>query len=284
MTLDTLSLPLFLPADRMDRFAKACAAGADAVILDLEDAVAPETKDAARAGLTAMAGAPLPVLVRINAAGSAWFDRDLEALAALPAAAVVLPKAETATSCAAVAERTGKPVVALIETARGLRDAEAVAASCARLAFGSIDYAADLGMAHERDALLHARAALVLAARLCGQPAPLDGVTTAVRDTDLVAADARHAVALGFGGKLLIHPAQIAPARQGFAPAPAEVDWARRVLDAGRGAGAVVNLDGMMIDAPVLKRAEQIIARAREAGAGQEGRDRWQTDGSPSRS
>ncbi len=268
MTLATLSLPLFLPANRMNRFPKACAAGADAVILDLEDAVAPADKDAARVGLGAAANAPLPVLVRVNAAGTEWFDRDLAALADLPAAAVVLPKAETPRTCAEVAARTGKPVIALVETARGLRNAEALAGACARLAFGSIDYAADLGAAHTREALLHARAALVLAARLSGQPAPLDGVTTAVRDEDAVLDDVRHAVALGFGGKLLIHPAQIAPARKGFAPTPEEVAWAGRVRNAVRDGGAVATLDGMMIDAPVIKRAEQIEARARAADQG----------------
>lgn len=262
--LSRLVLPLFVPSDRPERFAKAAAAGADAVIVDLEDAVAPGAKAAARDGLAAgLAGlAGTPVLLRINAAGTDWHAADLAAARALPLAAIVLPKAETPDQIRTAAA-TGLPVIALIESARGIANAPAIAEVAARLAFGSIDYAADLGIGHTRLALAQARAALVLASRLAGIAAPIDGVTTATRDGDLVAEDCRHAVEMGFSGKLLIHPAQITPARSGFAPTGPETDWARRVIAAAAG-GAAVALDGAMIDAPVVARAQAILARVTE--------------------
>lgn len=264
--IDTLSLPLFLPADRLERLTKARAAGADAVILDLEDAVAADRKDAARDALAAALADgddAVPVLVRVNVAGTPWHAADLAACAALPLAGIVLPKAESEDAVASVAYATGLPVIALIETAAGLRAAHGIAAASARIAFGSIDFAADIGCAHTREALLLARSTLVLAARGGGQPAPIDGVTTAIHDGELIADDCRHAGALGFGGKLLIHPAQIAPARAGFAPTPEEIAWARRIIEAA-GDKAAVAVDGAMVDAPVILRAGQILKRVRQ--------------------
>ncbi len=269
-TIDRIVLPLFVPGDRPERFGKAAAAGGDAVIVDLEDAVAPEAKAAARARL-AEALAPLagglPLLVRINARGTPWHDDDLAACAGLPLAGIVLPKAETAADCTRVGEATGLPAVALVETALGLANAGEIARASRRLAFGSIDFAADLGMAHEREVLRPARFALAMAARFAGRAAPIDGVTTAIRDGEAVADDCRHAVAMGFAGKLIIHPAQIAAARKGFAPSEGECDWARRVLAAVEGGAAAVAVDGAMVDAPVIARARQILARAASASA-----------------
>ncbi len=265
MPLSRITLPLFLPATRLDRFAKAQGAGADAVILDLEDAVAEEDKQAARnalADLPARTPGDVPVLVRINATDSPFFTEDAAAMKGLPIDGLILPKAEDAAACAALSRQTGLPVIGLIETARGLRNAEAVAGACVRLAFGSIDYAADLGLAHERVPLLHARSELVLASRLANRPAPWDGVTPGIKDETAIETDCRHSVAMGFGGKLIIHPAQIAPARRGFAPSPDELDWATRVTAAAAENAAAIKVDGQMIDAPVVKRAEQILARA----------------------
>ncbi|MFN4171162.1 MAG: HpcH/HpaI aldolase/citrate lyase family protein [Pseudorhodobacter sp.] len=262
--LATITLPLFVPGDRPDRFAKAAAAGPDAVIVDLEDAVPAPAKEAARAGIgaaLAQAAITLPVLLRINAADSAWHAADLRAARDLPLAAIVLPKAETAADLVRVADATGRPVIALVETARGLAGVEALAPAAARIAFGSIDYAADLAIGHTRQSLLQARSRLTLASRLAGLPAPLDGVTTAIHDADTIVSDCAHAVEMGFGGKLLIHPAQIAPARQGFAPSQAEIDWAGRVLAAVAGGDAALAVDGAMVDAPVIARARQILAR-----------------------
>lgn len=262
-TISAMTLPLFVPGDRPERFAKAVAAGADAVIVDLEDAVAPEAKAAARAGLAVgLAGLPdIPVLLRVNAADTPWHCDDLAAAAELGLAAIMLPKAERGAGIVAAAAAARCPVVALIETAAGLAAVDDLARASARIAFGSIDFAADLAMGHTRQSLLAARTALVLASRLAGRPAPIDGVTPAIHDAELIAEDCAHAIELGFAGKLLIHPAQIAPARRGFAPTEADVDWAQEVLRAAVD-GKVARVGGAMVDAPVLTRARQILARA----------------------
>ncbi|WP_138470185.1 CoA ester lyase [Poseidonocella sp. HB161398] len=252
--------PLFVPATRPDRFARAAESGADAVILDLEDAVAPGDKDRARAQLRFDFTA-LPVILRINAAGTPWHAADLAA--ASGAAAVMLPKAEDLAVLGSLAA-AGLAVIALVETARGIAAAREIAAHPAvqRLAFGSVDYAADLGCAHQPEPLLAARSELVLASRLAGIAAPLDGVTTALDDPAALAADTARARALGMTGKLCIHPRQIGPVLAGFAPAPSELDWARRVLASGDGAARV---DGAMVDEPVRLRARALIAAAEGA-------------------
>jgi len=251
---------LFVPANRPERFTKAAASGADAIILDLEDAVQQDAKDAARAALAA-GFTDLPVLVRINGEGTPWHADDVAAVANLPFAAIVVPKAEIGEGLAALAATGRWPILPLIETARGLSQARTIAglAGVERLAFGSIDFCADLGCAHTREALLAARSELVLASRLAGRVGPIDGVTTTIDDAALVASDARHALELGFGAKLAIHPRQIEAMRSGFAPQPAEIDWAEKALSSKDGAAAV---DGAMVDEPVRIRARLILARA----------------------
>lgn len=258
-----LVLPLFVPGDRPDRFAKAAGAGADGIIVDLEDSVAASAKDMARAHLAEnLSGIPIPIYVRVNAVGTPWHEKDVAICGTLPIAGIVLPKAETARACERVRKTAGKPVIALVETAMGLDKAREIASSSVRLAFGSVDFVADLGMSHTREALLHARATLVLASRLAGQPAPIDGVTTAIADEALIEDDCRYAAALGLGGKLLIHPAQIRAARRGFAPSDREAEWADRVLAAAR-TGAVSVVDGQLVDGPVVARARLILVRAK---------------------
>ena len=258
-------LPLFVPADRPERIARALASGADAVIVDLEDAVAPSAKEAARRGLAEVLREPsgaARLLLRVNARATIWFDDDLAAAAALPLDGIVLPKAESRDDIAVVKRRLGRhmPVVALIETALGLHAIHDIAAEAGRLAFGSVDFSSDLGCEHSRDALLFARAQIVLASRLARLPPPLDGVTLAIKDEEAAESDARYAASLGFGGKLLIHPAQIAPARRGFAPSESELAWAERVI-ASAGDGSAAAVDGAMVDAPVLARARAIQKR-----------------------
>ena len=181
------------------------------MIVDLEDAVAPEAKDAARR--------------------------------ALP----------------------GKPIIALVETAEGfdrLRET-ARAPGVVRLAFGSIDFQLDLGISGDDDALLYFRPRFVLESRLAQLAPPIDGVTTAVDDAERVARDAQAARRLGFGAKLCIHPRQVEAVNRCLSPSDAELEWARRVVDAAADVGgAAVAVDGKMVDRPVLLRAQALLKRA----------------------
>jgi citrate lyase subunit beta/citryl-CoA lyase len=255
--------PLFVPGDRPERFEKAAASGADAVFVDLEDAVAPSVKAQARDGLRHLPQLQVPVFVRVNAAQTEWYRQDIEAVRSLPIAGVILPKAEAVGVVADLRGQLGdeKSIVALVETAEGLAHVRQIARAVGRLrlAFGSIDFCADLGCAHTREALLCARMELVLASRLANLPPPLDGVTTDTNNPDVVEGDARYAAELGFAGKLCIHPRQIEPAYAGFSPTQAELDWARDILAAGSEGAVAVN--GQMIDAPVRRRAEALLAR-----------------------
>lgn len=260
MKLKNFTVPLFVPGNRPERFEKAAASGADAIIVDLEDAVAVDAKDSARAALRADF-TDLPVLVRINGEGTPWHEDDLAAVARLPFAAVIVPKAELGGELAARAAKSAVPIVALVETARGLAEARQIAAlpGVSRLLFGSIDFCADLGCAHTREALLAARSELVLASRLARLTAPVDGVTASIDDRDEITSDARYALELGFGGKLAIHPRQIEAIRVGFRPSDSEIEWATKVLASGDGAAAV---DGAMVDEPVRARARAMLARS----------------------
>lgn len=262
---DSLSLPLFVPADRPERFIKAIKAGPDAVFIDLEDAVAPENKARARNDLVASLAeltSDVPLAIRINAVSTPWHDDDLALVKGLRLAAVVLPKSEKSADLIQVVKHTGHAVIALIESAEGLGNVREIARVSARLAFGSIDYAADLMMAHTQRSLLAARSEIVLASRLAELPPPVDGVTTSIDDETALLDDCAHATELGFGGKLLIHPRQIAIARRGFMPSQEECDWAYRILEVVRDGAAALRLDGHMVDAPVIIRAQQIALRA----------------------
>jgi citrate lyase subunit beta/citryl-CoA lyase len=200
------------------------------------------------------------VYVRVNARQTPWYRDDLAAVAQLPVAGIVLPKTESAEDIAATSKSLRVGLIALIETARGLAAVREIsgAEGVTRLAFGSIDFCVDIGAANDRDALLAARSAIVLASRLGDLQPPLDGVTVAIDDMALIEADARYALRLGFGGKLCVHPRQIVPVRNGFAPSADEVSWAKRILEAG--AEGAVAVDGMMVDSPVRSRARQILA------------------------
>jgi citrate lyase subunit beta/citryl-CoA lyase len=265
---------LFVPASRPERYAKALASGAGAVIIDLEDAVAPNAKEAARVQL-AQGFAALPtgdrarVLVRINAGGTPGHEADLQLLAGLGReglAGVVLPKLETVAELARVAAAAG-PACALLpmlESAAGLAALDVLAASpgVTRLVFGNLDFQADLGMACGADEaeLQPVRLALVLASRRAGLAAPVDGVTPGTVDLAQVQRDAERSRRGGFGGKLCIHPAQVAAVNTALGPTAAELDWAQRVVAASCSAGGVTTLDGRMVDAPVLRLAQRTLA------------------------
>lgn len=252
---------LFVPADRPDRFTTAAESGTDMIIVDLEDAVAPDRKDIGRRALCRPGALPeqANIVVRVNARGTAWHEADLTALCNLTISGIVLPKTEGAHDIMAVRSILKFPIIALIETALGHAACREIARSdgVLRLAFGSLDYAADLGMAHTREGLSGVRSEIVLASRLAGLAAPIDGVALAINDSAMIEDDARYAHMLGFGGKFCIHPKQIVAVRSGFLPSEAEIAWARRIL-AVTSDGAVA-VDGAMVDAPVRIRAEQIL-------------------------
>ncbi|MFE5738372.1 HpcH/HpaI aldolase/citrate lyase family protein [Streptomyces celluloflavus] len=271
---------LFVPGDRPERFAKAAAGGADEVICDLEDAVAQEHKDAARREV-ARRLAPVQrqgqpqeqgpgsgggfAFVRINGADTARYAADVAAVAEAPGLrGVVLPKSEQVDQLHALIAALPRHarVIALVETALGVHQATALARvpGVHRLAFGSVDFALDVGARDEPEPLRYARSRLVLASRVAGIAAPLDGVTTRLDAPDVLAADARAARGMGFGGKLAIHPAQIDGINAAFGPTPREREWAERVLAAVREAGgAAIRVDGQMIDRPRVELARRLL-------------------------
>ncbi|MFC4003872.1 HpcH/HpaI aldolase/citrate lyase family protein [Prauserella oleivorans] len=262
---------LFVPGHRPDRFAKAAAAGADGVVLDLEDAVSPADKDAAREHVRAWLADGNAAVVRVNGADTEWHDDDLAALTGL-VTVVMLPKSEAASEVTATAAAlgSGSGIVPLIETAEGVLGAREICAApvTVRPAFGSIDLAAQLGVNPDSQrALLQARSSLVLAAAAAGCAAPLDGVTAALDDQQRLVGDTEHALELGFTGKLCVHPRQIAPVHAALAPSEDELRWARGVLAAAAGESVAV-YEGQMVDRPVILRAQRILSRAGE-GVGQ---------------
>lgn len=256
---------LFVPGNRPARFDKACSAGADVVILDLEDAVAPAEKSSAREAINAWLGPDKHVYLRLNGADTAWFAEDLELLGRPGVTGVVLPKAERAEQIDAVTARSPKhlSIMPLIETALGLWHVERIAKASGveLLAFGSVDFQLDTGISGEGDELLLARSQLVLVSRVAGLSPPIDGVTMAIDDEAVLRADVDRARLLGFGGKLCIHPKQVAAINAGFAPQPAELAWARQVMQAAANAqDNAVRLDGKLIDRPIIERARTLLA------------------------
>lgn len=259
---------LFVPADRPDLATKALRCEPDVVVLDLEDAVPPDAKAAARAtareAAAELAGA-VPVCVRVNPPATEWFDDDV---ASLPPGltAVVVPKLDASDQLDGVAVALGQhPLVAGLETVRGVVDArEVLRPPVAACYFGAEDYVADLGGVRTPDnaEVAHARAYVAMAARLAGVPA-LDMVTIDVRDDARFVAEARSARTLGYAGKLCIHPAQVALVHEAFRPSPDEVEWARGILAAFDAAGGrTIAYEGQMVDEVVAVRARALLAAA----------------------
>jgi citrate lyase subunit beta/citryl-CoA lyase len=255
---------LFCPADRPDRYAKALDR-ADAVILDLEDAVAAADKQAARVALAEHPLDPARVVVRVNPPSTPDFAADLAALEATPYRRIMVAKAD-----AALPAVPGFQVIALCETAAGILDARDLARrrEVVALMWGAEDLIASLGGTSSRDhrgryrkVVRHARAAVLLAAGAEGVAA-IDAVHLAIDDLDGLRAEAADAVASGFAASACIHPSHVAVIRDAYRPTPAEVAAARRVLDAAATGGAVFQFEGRMIDGPVLRHAESVLRRA----------------------
>lgn len=264
---------LFVPGNRPERFAKALASGADAIVFDLEDAVAPASKDDAREAIARWCReAPEldreRIVVRINDAHSSAIADDLRLLRHARVTGVMLPKAESAAHVNAVrAAVPGARVLALIESACGIANAHEVARAdgVVRLVFGTLDYALDLDLdiADSADGLAHAAAVIAVASRVASLAAPVAGVTPQIDDKQRLLADLAWSRRHGFGAKLCIHPRQVAPIHAALAPGPQAIDWARRVLAAEAASPGAAQLDGRMVDRPVVLQAQRTLQRSR---------------------
>lgn len=266
---------LFVPGNRPTMFEKATKSGADAVVLELEDSVPDAEKTGAREAISgawkklSTLGAAL--LVRMNAVDTEAGKHDLAWLAELRPAAVMVPKAESASSLAAVHARLDQAaLIPLIESAAGYYALPEIAAApgVARLAVGHIDFMADTGIQCDegQEELTPLRFAVAMATRSRALAPAVDGVTVQVDDADRLQRDTRRAVRFGFGGKLCIHPRQVALVHAAFAPTDDEIAWARRVVAADQAAGgAAIKIDGRMVDLPVVLQARRVLARSASA-------------------
>jgi (S)-citramalyl-CoA lyase len=272
---------LFVPADRPDRFARALESGADCVCLDLEDAVARNAKDAARVTafdfVRSHVSQAVPIVIRTNDVKSADGKRDLDALCQRgdAPAALVLPKVRSPEEVRAVRHilanySLASRIIPLIETADALThvvDIALAGTNVEALLFGGADLSAELGCALDWEPLLYARSRIVHAAAAAGIAA-LDMPWLAVDEMERMQQECLRSRALGFTGKAAIHPGQIAPIHSAFTPSPAEVDWARRVVEAADAAGeGVTLLNGRMIDAALVRAARRTLALSREPQA-----------------
>lgn len=259
---------LFCPADRPDRYAKALAA-ADAVVIDLEDAVGPDSKASARQTLRDAVPwlPPERTIIRVNALGTAWAEADLAMLATTPLRHVMVPKAADPTAIAALAPFQ---VVALCETARGVLAAPDLAAvdNCRALFWGGEDLIADIGGWRSRrddgsylPVVVHARSSVLLAAAGAGKPA-WDGVYLNIEDLDGLAAECAEAVDMGFAAKVAIHPSHVPVIRRAFTPTDQQVEWARALLAAAEQSAGVSRFRGRMIDGPLVAQAQAVLTRA----------------------
>jgi citrate lyase beta subunit len=255
---------LFAPGSDERKLRSALALSADGAVADLEDAVAPAQKEAAREIVARVR----PPIVRVNGAETQWFAADLALVEQLAVEAIVLPKAMP--EAVAALGDTGPPVIAIVETAAGVRNAYEIAAMprVAALLLGAVDLGAEVGLEPRPDGLeiLYARSKVVLDSAAAGIRPPFDIVHLDVTDDEGLEEECRLARSLGFRGKACIHPAQVPIVNRVFAPSEAEVDWARRVVEAyereaaeGRG---VFALNGAMVDLPVVERARRVLTEA----------------------
>ena len=264
---------LFVPGNRPERFTKALDSGAAAVIFDLEDAVAPDEKEAARNAIRAAwpslsAEQKKRLVIRSNSPGSPFYSADLILAQELRVTCLLIPKAESMdqiNGAALVLPNTA--LIPMIETAIGLDQVKQIANSnqVIRLALGNLDLQADLGMTCDlqESELQTARYQIVLASRLAEIAPPIDGVTPSTEDMARIQDDAQRAKRMGFGGKLCIHPKQVDIVKNAFMPSEQELLWAHKVLEAiSASNGGAVKLDGRMIDRPVVLLAQRTLALA----------------------
>lgn len=257
---------LFAPGHNLNLLGKVFHAGADAVILDLEDAVPPSEKRTARANVASVV-TTRTAWVRINAPGSGLAAADLHAVAA-SAHGIRIPKVETLDDVHWVAARApGKPLICAIETAKGVANAFDIAdhPAVTHLALGGIDLQKDLGTGDGDIPMQYVRSHLVVAARAAGIAPPIDSVYPHLNDNDGLIQQAAHSRSLGLFGKSAIHPAQLTAIHATFTSGQDDIDWAREVVDAfEKAGGAAVRLPGgEFVDLPVAERARKILDAAR---------------------
>ncbi len=252
---------LVLPASNPRAIAKAREAGADMVVLDLEDAVRVENKDAAREAAVEACEEPwpMPVAIRINGVGTEWHAADRDGVAGSKAEAIVIPRARSAEDVVGIG---GKRVLAMIETAAGVIAAPEIARACAGLIAGTNDLRADLRLplGAGRESISAALQWIVLSARAAGIVA-IDGVFNGLEDEAGFLAEAREGRALGFDGKSLIHPRQIAPCHEAFAPSDQEIERATRLVAAFN--GGAERFDDEMIERMHFEAAQRLLASMR---------------------
>ena len=280
---------LFVPGIATQRFAKARDSGADTILCDLEDSVPPDAKERARELVCTALGeggfGDTEAAVRINAPGTPYHEDDLRAVATAGAQAIMIPKSERVEdlqAAASVLDELDAParILALLETPRGVARALDVGEASPRVAalcFGHADFALEMGVPADDPSsgvLFHARCAVAVAARACNAQ-PVDNVCLAVRDDEAIRRDVEVGMRLGFEGKLCIHPAQVAIANELYTPTPEQVQYAQRVVSGWRAARAeglgVFTLDNKMVDAPLVRAQERVLARAHRAGLIAEG-------------
>jgi citrate lyase subunit beta / citryl-CoA lyase len=260
-----LTVPLFVPGDRPDRFEKALHSGATAVILDLEDAVAPQIKAQARLLVVESLRSEVlraSAIVRVNAAGTAFFEDDLQALRAKPPTGIMLPKCESADHVRTVARALPQTaIIPIVESIGGLDNARDIAADPATvaLAFGAYDLAAQLGNMPTWEPMASLRTLVLVAAR-AHQRLLIDAPFVVLNDEVGLIQEAERAVEFGFDGKLAIHPRHVPVLLEAFTPSDADVEHARRVLSAVE-SGGVAAVDGKMVDPPLVAAARRILAR-----------------------
>lgn len=261
---------LFVPGNRPERFDKALNAGAGAVIIDLEDSVAPQDKLGARSDLgkwyRANLGEADRIIVRINDETTEWFDEDMALIRVSGIRGVMLPKAELVSQIARVGNALSEAgfVIPIIETAQGMLNVDAITATggVQRLAFGTLDYAVDLDLTGDERGLIYPACRMALASKVAGIASPIAGVTADLGNEEILLADLAFARACGFGAKLCIHPKQVAAIHRALMPTDSELSWAQRVTAAAALGQGAVQVDGKMVDRPVLLKAQGILARA----------------------
>jgi citrate lyase subunit beta / citryl-CoA lyase len=265
---------LFVPANRSDRFAKSLSTRAHAVIVDLEDAVPLSDKEAARDAIRrdltrGLQQCPERIVVRVNACGTPFLDDDLRLMAELGIRHIMLPKTESSQQLSSVVNALPySPIlIPMIESAKGVDQLQAIAShpNTLRLALGNIDLQFSLGLECGPDELelLPVRHQILLASRLHEIAAPIDGVTVQIDSDATLQADISRAKRMGFQGKLCIHPKQVDAVIQGFQPSAQEIEHAHAVVAADRAAnGGVVQLNGKMVDRPVVMLARFVLQKA----------------------